>query len=176
MAGMVLGEPNHFAILLDEVPSWNFVGDRTFCNGILLFAMDGSIFPTELITVPLSGEIKLMETRFEHLVDNPQLFSLKKEDAFHQIYGITFPDSITVDNDYSYDMTPNSLEDKGYFIFAVKNGEKVRILAAKMKYILEESRHDISTADIKETFLSIREVKELVAGLKLYGDCQKEEM
>ena len=158
---MVLGDPYEFAIFLKKIDSWNPNGD-TFCNGILLFSIEGNIFPTEIMTVPLLSEILLLKTRLESLVDDEQLFFSKKEDALKKIYDITFPNDINLDNNYCYDITPNSFEEKNYFIFVIKNGHHVRILATEMRYIAEESRHDMNAADIKEVFVSSEKIDKIL--------------
>lgn len=48
---MILGDPYKFAILSGMIDEWNI--DHVFCNGILLFCVDGDIYPREIVTATL---------------------------------------------------------------------------------------------------------------------------
>lgn len=162
---MILGNPYKFAVIIKTIKEWNI--DETFCNGVLLFCVDGNIFPKEILTATLNSEINPLKDKLEHIAINDGIFNMKKEKAFKQIYNVTFPKDINVDNDYQFDITPASLSDNNCYIFAVSNGIQVRILAAKLKYIKEFSRHMLKNASIDEVFISVQEMKEIVEALRV---------
>ena len=84
------------------------------------------------------------------------------------MYNITFPDfsyDDDIDNDYQYHISSPSLEDYDCIAFVVSNGEQVRIMAAKLNYIIEESTHDLSNIDISETFITHDELNKIILEL-----------
>ncbi len=49
---MILGDPYKFSIFIQTIKEWNY--DDTFNSGVLLFCVNGDIFPKEIHTVPLN--------------------------------------------------------------------------------------------------------------------------
>lgn len=162
---MILGNPYKFAIILKTIKEWNL--DEAFCNGILLFCIDGSIFPKEILTATLKSEIGQLRENLENIAVDTSLFYAENGRAFKQIYNMIVPADFTLDNDYRFDITPLSFADDNCYTFAVSNGTQVRILAAKLEYIKKISRHNLKNIDIKETFISLEEVNEIVKALNL---------
>lgn len=118
-----------------------------------MFFVDGFILPgTELINVTLSCAIQEMKEKMENVPINSDLYRLPKNLAFEKIYDIVY-----TEEDYRYELSPQELGDRNCFIFAVGNGEAVRILAGEMHYDKETSRHDFHTVSIKETAISCDE-------------------
>lgn len=163
---MILGEPYKFAILFSEVKTWNL--DDTFCNGILFLGVDGEIFPKRFVTATLKSEIIPLKEKLENIVRDEQLFETEKEKAFKHIYEITFPQDITRHNDYRFNITPPSLEEDDCYVFSVSNGELVKILAAKLEYVVERSRHNLDSITVREAILSLTELKDITCKLLLY--------
>ena len=58
-----------------------------------------------------------------------------------------------------------SFSDNDYLVFAVSNGEKIRILAGKPDYCKEESVHISEGAEITETFVDISEMNDIITKL-----------
>ena len=155
---MLLGDPYRFAVLAEVIPVWNV--DETFGNGVLLLAVDGQFFPREIVTAPLKGELYWRQEKLQHLSVEEALYQLPKAQAFAAIYALTFPEDRALDNDYRFDLTPDSLADQGCFVFAVACGDKVRIA-----YDAGRSRYELEHALISEAFLSAGEIAEIAAGL-----------
>ena len=88
---------------------------------------------------------------------------MEKEKAFVKMYNITFPE--WSHNDYQYFISSPSLEDYNCIAFVVSNGEQVRIMAAKLNYIIEESTHDLGNMDISETFITHDELNKIILEL-----------
>lgn len=94
---------------------------------------------------------------------------MEKNEAFTYIYGLTFPSDWDVDNDYSYDITPNELGDHNCCIFIVSSGDKIRILAAsKLQYIKEESTHNLQDINVAEAYISKEELARMVEKLNVF--------
>ena len=163
---MLLGNPYKFALFIQTVKEWNI--DEVFCNGVLLFFINGNIYPKEILTSTLSCEINILNEKFKNIAFNEEIFYKEKEKAFKQIYNITFPEDISLNNDYQFDITPLSFSDEDYYIFAVSNNIQIRILAAKLEYIKENSRHILENIIIDETFISINDMKEISNKLNKY--------
>lgn len=166
MVVMILGNPDKFAILINAIKEWN--EDETFYNGVLLFWVDGTLFPRELVTATLNCEIMPLKARLMNLTIDERLFRLPKGDAFKEIYNITFPEDFNINNNYCFDITPESFSDNHCYVFAVCNDEQVRIMAAELKYMIEDSRHDLKNISVSETFISNYELKEIVSKLDVY--------
>jgi len=153
---MIIGNPHTFSVFVSRIEEWNV--DKTFCNGVLLLCIDGILFPKEVITVDLKYDVMLLKEKLENVAINKDLYNMKKEDAFIKIYEMAFPNDIEVDNDYSFDISSASLYDNDSFVFAVSNGEKIRILASRLDYIMEDSRHSLKNITVSETFISESEL------------------
>lgn len=160
---MILGNPYKFAVLIDPIESWNT--DDTFCNGVLFLCVSGNIYPKEIETATLRYEVELLKRSLSKLETNQRLYNLPPQQAFMEIYNITFPENVDVDNDYRFDISPTSLADNNCFIFAVCYGANVRILASKLDYELENSRHKLKGISISEAIISVTELEEIILSL-----------
>lgn len=129
---MIIGDPYKFAILSGVINEWNI--DNTFCNGVLLFCVNGDIYPKEVVTATLRCEIEYLKQKLRSLTIDKRLYALPPQQAFAEIYGITFPEDTDSDNEDCFDITPPSLSDHNCFVFAVCNGVNVRVLASELAY------------------------------------------
>lgn len=163
---MILGNPYKFSVFISTIKEWNI--DNEFCNGVLLFCIEGNIFPKKIVTATLKYEIQLLKEKLRNLIINERLYNMQRDKAFAEIYNITFPEDISIDNDYRFDITPESFADENCYVFAVSNGKEVRIMATKLNYIVEESRHELSNVDISETFIEIEDLNQIISQLEIY--------
>ena len=163
---MILGNPYKFSVFISTIKEWNI--DNEFCNGVLLFCIEGNIFPKKIVTATLKNEIQLLKEKLRNLITNESLYNMQRDKAFAEIYNITFPEDISIDNDYRFDITPESFADENCYVFAVSNGKEVRIMATKLNYIVEESRHELSNVDISETFIEIEDLNQIISQLEIY--------
>lgn len=129
---MIIGDPYKFAILSGVINEWNI--DDTFCNGVLLFCVNGDIYPKEVVTATLRCEIEYLKQKLRSLTIDKRLYALPPQQAFAEIYGITFPEDTDSDNEDCFDITPASLSDHNCFVFTVCNGVNVRVLASELAY------------------------------------------
>jgi hypothetical protein len=166
MVVMILGNPYKFSVFISTIKEWNI--DNEFCNGVLLFCIEGNIFPKKIVTATLKYEIQLLKEKLRNLIINERLYNMQRDKAFAEIYNITFPEDISIDNDYRFDITPESFADENCYVFAVSNGKEVRIMATKLNYIVEESRHELSNIDISETFIEIEDLNQIISQLEIY--------
>ena len=161
---MIIGDPYKFAILSGVINEWNI--DDTFCNGVLLFCVNGDIYPKEVVTATLRCEIGYLKQKLRNLTTDKRLYILPPQQAFAEIYGITFPEDMDSDNGDCFDITPASLSDHNCFVFAVCDGVNIRILASELAYERENSRHRLENIIISETFLTVSELREIIAVLE----------
>lgn len=77
---MILGDPYKFAILSGMIDEWNI--DHVFCNGILLFCVDGDIYPKEIVTATLRCEIESLKQKLRNFTIDKQLYALPPQQAF----------------------------------------------------------------------------------------------
>lgn len=161
---MIIGDPYKFAILIGIINEWNI--DDTFCNGVLLFCVNGDIYPKEVVTATLRCEIEYLKQKLRNLTTDKRLYILPPQQAFVEIYGITFPEDMDSDNGDCFDITPASLSDHNCFVFAVCDGVNIRILASELDYKMENGRHKLQDIAVSETFVSVSEVKGIISGLE----------
>ena len=160
---MVIGSPYNFFVICQIINEWN--NDNTYNNGVLLFAIDGEIFPKEIINMSLNTEISRLIDKMHNVKENTILFDGEKDTVIKEMYKTTFPDDINSDNDYSYLMTPFGMQDNDNFIFAVRKENKKRLLATKIEYDLEESTHTFNEMHVIETYITVEEMEYVANGL-----------
>lgn len=163
---MIVGEPSLFSIFVDVVKEWNC--DNSFNNGLLFVNINETIFPNKVIEATLNTELCELIQNFENVKENIDIFLMEKDKAFEYIYKLTFPDDYDVDNDYSYNVTPFVLWDNNYFVFMVRNGNEIRILASELQYIIEESVHNLQELKVEETYISVEKLQDMIEKLKSF--------
>lgn len=163
---MVLGNPDKFAVLTEIIKEWNI--DDTFWNGLLLFWVNGVLYPKETITESLRREVLILKEHLAKLAADKYLYRLPALQAFIEIYNITFPEDDRLDNDYRFIISPDLMSDNGYFIFAVRNGAGIRILASRLNYETCNSRYNLQDITINETFITDSELDIIIKGLELF--------
>lgn len=160
---MIIGNPYYFAVIFDVVECWNV--DKTFQNGILFLAINAEIFPKEIQSATLSFEVSKLTDSLKNIPVDEKIFSMPKHKAYSEIYNKVFPEDWDINNDYRYMISTPSFSDNDYLVFAVSNGEKIRILAGKPDYCKEESIHILEGAEITETFVDISEMNDIITKL-----------
>lgn len=169
---MVIGDPNRFAVILDEVPLWN-PGNYDFRNGILFYCFDGALFPEEVLNASLSSDLYDLLPRMGSIPTADALFAGNKDDVFKYLCNLRFPQDWDLKEDYRFDLTPLTFSDKNHYVFAVRSNTGVRILANTVPYIQEESTHDLSVLNTLEAVLSWQEYDDLITALKLWLDSNR---
>lgn len=123
---MIFGIPDRFAFLIEKVPEWS---DKTFTNGLLYVFVNFGMFPKELRNTTLSSELYM-------LFDSPppideRLYALPDNELFEEFRRLRFParysDNEDADEEYRFELELHELGDAGYHIFAVSDGENVRV-------------------------------------------------
>ena len=156
---MLIGEPFQFAVLAETVKEWNI--DETFCNGILLFFVDGFILPgKELANITLTCAIHEMKEKMQGVPVNRDLYHTAKEIAFAKIYDMVYDEE-----DGRYELSPQEIGDKNCFVFAVSDGDSVRILAAELSYAKVHSRHETQNVIVREAVVSGEKWGTIISGL-----------
>lgn len=163
---MIIGNPSTFALCVDVVSQWN--SDNHFNNGVLCLCLGGVFFPNNLVNATLNTDLYKLIGQLENVKEDADIFAMDRASAFKSIYKLRFPEDYDIDNDYSYDISPYSLSDNSYYVFALKHEGRVRILGAKLRYIIEEGIHDLNEIDIAETYILVTELHEIVEQLKEY--------
>ena len=165
---MIIGNPYQFSVFAKVIKEWN-ADESSFRNGVLLFCIDGEIFPKQVITATLNCEIPPLREKLMNIAINAELCEMETEKAFIEMYNTTFPqwdpeqdNEGDIYNDYCYFLSPPTLSDFNCHVYAVSNGKQIRIMAAKLNYILEESTHSLNDLEISETFITYDELKEII--------------
>ncbi len=159
---MILGNPYEFAVIYEKVNDWNI--DDAFDNGVLLICLNGFLFPScEIINTTLKHAKLELKRNLQCVPQSNILFETEEaEDLFKKMYEMRFPDNDNAEEIFDYQIAPTALTDKDYYIFAVTNGVMVRLLAAKLNYCPDLSRHLLDERiNIVETYQSIDEIEEI---------------
>lgn len=162
---MIIGDPYRLSVIIEKVQMWS---DSSFHNGIFMVCIDGKMFPNELINVTLSSELRQLSDIVSNIIENEALYSMDKNILFETLYNITYPSDLETDNDYSYLISPQSLADNDYFIFAVKSKNNVKIIAAHPIYEPDMGIHILDDLDVSEIVISANEFEDIVSELKRY--------
>ena len=157
---MLFGTPDKFAFLIERVPEWE---SSSFINGIMYVYLNGKMYPDTLRTTTLNVDLHYLFNStmpdFKPKV-NADLYRLSTSDLFEKLCEITFPDDYNIDNDYSYQIPLNEIQDSGYYFFAVAFENKIRILVGK--------RQDEDIIFQDETALTISEFENIRSKLFEY--------
>ncbi len=156
---MIIGNPDCFAVIVDVVEGWNV--DKSFQNGILFLAISSEIFPKEIQSATLSYEFAELTESLKNIPVDRKIFSMPTEKAYNELHNLVYPDDWDIDNDYRYSISTPSFYDHNYLVFAVSNGEKIRILAGKPYYCREESRDILEGVKITETFIDVSDMDKI---------------
>ncbi|MDE5583263.1 MAG: immunity 42 family protein [Ruminococcus sp.] len=158
---MLIGNPDCFAVIVDVVECWNV--DKTFQNGTLFFAVNGEIFPKEIQSATLSHDFHELIDLLKNIPVDEKIFSMPTEKAYRELHNLVYPENWwDIANDYRYMISTPSFSDRNYLVFAVGNGEKVRILAARPDYCKEESMDILDGIEITETFIDISDLNDMI--------------
>lgn len=173
---MLIGDPSNFAIITESVNAWNETKD--FCEGVLLYCVDGEIFPKgELISATLGHDLHCLKNNFSNPTINEELYKMDKDAAFLEIYYITYPSDWSKNNNYCYDISPDSFIDRGCFVFAVSDGKKVRILSAHSEcYNKEESEFVFANSIVKESYVDVDDFKQVSKAFDVFMEAYENDM
>ena len=174
---IVIGDVYKFAILIKYVPEWNIDAVRwnneySSGNGILLFSIDGHLFPSEILTTPLDTDLNYLITRerFDPPI-NLNYFQMKKEDAFKSMLFLARPMCVDITSENEFDEMyfleiPTANTEANCYFFYVSDGGRVRILGAKLHDHDEQGgtfyNRNGEPIEIYETILCIKEFQSLL--------------
>lgn len=163
---MVIGDPYKFAIIIQEVKDWNSC--EIFKNGVLLFCVDGEIYPKEILNATLSSEFLFLYEKLSRIENDEELFFKEKERAYEIAYDRMHEEEIVLAHEYHYDISPFCFLDNNIYVFAIKHGEQIRILISKMNYIKEISRPDFENVQINEAIITVKELQKMMEELSAF--------
>jgi len=165
---MIIGDPFKFSIITQVVEDWNDE-NNTFGNGVLMFSIDGRLFPDWIHNMTLKHNLPMLVEQLRDIPVDVQIYNMSKEEAYCIIYNLRFPDwdaDEGVSEDYRFDVSPTEMQDCSCYVFAVSDGTSVRFLADCPEYIAEESRHDLSKLNVSEAVLTIEELEKVKSELE----------
>jgi hypothetical protein len=180
---MVIGNPYRFAFVVDLVPEWNMEGSL-LGNGIFFVCIDGELFPKKIDCSSLTtvfayffGYADCEKSALISMPVNDSLFKMDKRLAFTEMYKAMNPgildDNESDDSTYTY-LVSNSMseiQDRGAYIFAVSDGEMLRVLAGYVLPKMEngEVSYFYVGRTIKEIFISVSEMNILIEKLHRFS-------
>lgn len=177
---IIIGDVYKFAILVAYMPDWNvnavpWNNEGSSGNGILLYSIDGHLFPSEILTTPLGTDLNYLVTQesFKPPI-NLNYFYMNKEDAFKSMLFLARPMYVDITSENEFDEMyflemPTANAEANCYFFYVSDGSKVRILGAKLHENDELGgafyNQKEKPVEIYEAILSIQEFQSLLDGL-----------
>lgn len=127
---MVFGNPDRFAFMIEKIPEWSAGG---YVNGLLYVYVNSEVFPKEHRKTTLSSDLRgLPNYAFVKPPIDERLYALNDVALFEELRQMRFPsqfsDNKDADDDYRFDIELRELSDCGYHIFALSDGQNVRVL------------------------------------------------
>ncbi len=164
---MIIGDPYKFAVMFDEVESWNYESD---CheNGHVALCLDGKMFPNHIVNGIISTSLSHVAEKLQNIPEDAELFSMDSAAAFERMYDLVYLYEPDFENDYRFELSPETVSDAGCFAFVVKCGSEVRILGSKLEYDRENSRHIFDGIEVTEIRLDDSEISDVVKQIKEY--------
>ena len=174
---MIFGDPYRFAIFADLVSDWG----EAFHNGLLYVFINGKMYPDDIRTSTLSVDLPDLLDESGPLIQCPvdvALYNKKSCEAFSLLMGLTFPES-SEDDEYPEQCTDfwlnvSNVSSSGMAIFAVSNGENLRVLGAKTEVLVkiegEDKNHWVKNdeMDINEVIIPNDEIRDICHRLDVY--------
>lgn len=160
---MIIGNPYRLSFFVEVIEEWNRKGDiPSFCNGVFLLCLNGELFPKQVNTSTLNVDISDLKDRLLNIPIDEETFNMRKQEAFIKMHNLTFPEEGGCDYSCRYYISPPALYDYCCYAFAVSNKSQVRIMVAKLNYIIEESTSDLNNIDVIEAIITHDELNEIV--------------
>jgi len=95
MVNAIIGDPYKFSIFVNLIKEWSS-DNFTWCNGVLLFCIDGALFPKIVTTTTLNSEITPLIENLKNIPINKKLYCMEKEKAFIEMYHTRYPEILLV--------------------------------------------------------------------------------
>lgn len=127
---MIFGNPDKFAFWTEKVPEWCTGG---FVYGLLYVFINGETFPKEFRKTTLSSDLRgLPNYAFAKPPIDERLYALNDVALFEELRQMRYPayfgKNKEAEDDYRFDIELRELSDCGYHIFALSDGQNVRVI------------------------------------------------
>lgn len=158
---MLFGDPYKFGFLIERVAAWEY---PPFVNGLMFLYLNENAYPAELRTTTLSTELPELLDDLSPLVapkKDKKLFNAESDERFEYLAAVTYPEDIDKESDYSYVVPFHEINDSGYAVFTLTDGQSVMItigqwsegkLIPKDEYILPKSSYNKVIDGLKEFY------------------------
>lgn len=155
---MIIGDPYKFGFLIERVSDWEY---PPFVNGLMFLYLNGKAYPEELRTTTFSTELPELLDKASPLVkpkENKKLFYADSNERFETLSSLTYPEDIDKENDLSYLVPFHEINDSGFAVFTLTDGESVMITVGKWsegkllpvnEYILPAAQYNKVTDKLK---------------------------
>ena len=128
---MVIGDPYKFGFLIERVEDWEY---PPFINGLMFLYLNEKAYPERLMTTTLSTELPELLDESSPLVspkEDKKLFYMDSDERFDLLALRTFPENIDKQSDLSYLVPFHEINDAGFAVFTLSDGESVMITVGK---------------------------------------------
>ena len=158
---MVIGDPYKFGFLIERVSDWEY---PPFINGLMFLYLNEQAYPKELRTTTLSTELPELLDESSPLVspkESKKLFCLDSDERFEQLAALTYPENIDRENDLSYLVPFHEINDSGFAVFTLTDGESVMItvgewsegkLIPRNEYTVGKAQYNSVVGKLKEFY------------------------
>lgn len=170
---MIIGKAGYFEIGFDIIKEWSNKGNLV--NGFFFIGIDSELFPGKVINEDIPMEIKYLKESLQNVKENEDLFNMPKEQAFRNIHKLRYPSLDSPDFEiYDYSIECMSIIDYQCCVYAVKNKNEIRILAAKDFYDRDKGFFILDNIKVYETLISLEELNQILVQLPTYEELRKQ--
>ena len=108
--------------------------ENSFINGLMFLMINDTLYPRSVRTTTFNCELtELLDDRSPMVnpVIDKALYRLGDDELFVTLADRTYPVDADIDNDYSYLLPFHEINDEGWSIFIISDGESVRLFVGE---------------------------------------------
>jgi len=164
--------PNNFGFIIERMEGWE---DRSFINGLMFLMINDELYPKYVRTTTFNCELDELlddDSPLIRPVVDKKLYQLDDAELLKMFVNITYPDiddDDDIDNDYSYLLPFHEINDDGWSIFIISDGENIKLFVYDRRDQYPDVKlHDTLEIPAEKYFKTINELK------KFYNDLLNE--
>ena len=150
--------PNDFGFIIERMNGWE---DRSFMNGLMFLMINSELYPKNVRTTTFNCELDELLGDDSPLVRPPvdkTMFQLDDTELLNRFVSVTYPEDLDTDNDYSYLIPFHEINDEGWSIFIISDGDLIKLLVCNRRD--DHKLHDTLEVPAEKYFMTINKLKE----------------
>ncbi|MBQ8965365.1 immunity 42 family protein [Ruminococcus sp.] len=118
--------PNNFGFIIERM-GWE---DKSFLNGLMFLMINDELYPKYVRTTTFNCEPDELlddDSPLIRPVVDKKMYQLDDAELFDILAKATYPEDDDKDNDYSYLIPFHEINDEGWSIFIISDGENIKL-------------------------------------------------